>query len=146
MRPRLPLVLLATICATLTGQALAPASRGPAATAAAKQLVRLPSSAHCRAIGSARIVFSPPAGVSFAAISVRVGASEVLQVAGLTGAGSLIVKVPRPGVRVSVTGSTSSGTFFSARRAYKRCEPKPARPKPVSTPQPTPQSGGGGGG
>src|SRR3954467_9000325 len=110
MRHRLPIVLLAMLCATLAGQALAPGASRTTARTAAKDPIRLPDGAKCLKRSSIRIVFRPPAGASFAAISVRVGASEVLQVAGLTGAGTMVIPVPRDGgARVSVTGSTTTG-------------------------------------
>jgi hypothetical protein len=151
MRHRLPLVLLAAVCATLAGQALAPGASRPRADAAASKVIRLPSASQCLKGSAVRITFSPPAGQTIASLSVRVGPSEALQVAGLTGAGSLVVKVPRPGVRVSVTGSTSSGSFISTRRSYERCVTRPRRPASDPAPTPTPAAdppttGGGGGG
>src|SRR5215213_6803109 len=145
MPRRLAAVLLAALCATLAAQALAPGSPRRHATSAATKAVRLPSAAQCVKGSTVRLVFRPPAPASLASLSVRVGASEVLQLAGLTGAGSLVVKVPRPGVHVSVTGSTSTGTFFSVRRAYERCVTGGERPGPTATPTPPPSTGGGGG-
>jgi hypothetical protein len=145
MPRRLAAISLATLCATLAGQALAPGSPPPRAGASASKVVRLPSAAQCVKGSTVRLIFSPPAQASLAALSVRVGASEVLQLANLTGAGSLVVKVPRPGVRVSVTGSTSTGSFFTARRAYERCVPGETHPAPSPTSTPTPTGGGGGG-
>jgi hypothetical protein len=142
MPRRLAAVSLAALCATLAGQAIAPGSSRHHAGSAASKVVRLPSDDQCVKGSTVRLVFSPPAPATIASLSVRVGASEALQLAGLSGAGSLIVKVPRPGVRVSLSGSTSAGSFFSARRSYERCV---AGPTPAPTPEP-PATGGGGGG
>src|SRR3954468_10206026 len=101
MRRRLPVVVVAAVCATLAGQALAPGASRSSATS----VIRLPSAARCLKGSAVRLVFAPPAGGAIASLSVRVGSSEVLQLANLTGIGSLVVRVPRPGVRVSVTGS-----------------------------------------
>jgi hypothetical protein len=136
MRRRLPIVLLAALCVTFAGQALAPG--------ASKPTVRLPSAAGCLKHTAVRLVFSPPADEAIASLSVRVGASEVLQLANLTGAGSLVVRVPRPGTRLSVTGSTTSGRFFTVRRNYDRWARK--APSAPAAPAPTPVGGGGGAG
>jgi hypothetical protein len=143
MPRRLAAVLLAALCATLAGQALAPGSSSPRARSAATKAVRLPADSQCVKGSTVRLIFTPRPQASLASLSVRVGASEVLQLANLAGAGSLVVKVPRPGVRVSVTGSTSGGSFFTVRRSYERCVT--SQPQPGPGPSATPPSGGGGG-
>src|SRR3712207_6697020 len=135
MRHRLPLVVLAAAGVLLAGQAVAPG--------AATSVIRMPSDAQCLKGSTVRLVFSPPDGQTIASLSVRVGNSEALQLAQLSGAGSMVVKVPRPGVRVNATGSTSGGRFLTVRRAYERCVPN-GRPAPTATPEPL--GGGGGGG
>ena len=143
MSRRLPLVLLAAVGSTLAGQALAPAA-SDRARSSASEVVRMPSAAQCLKGSTVRLIFSPRGGQTIASLSVRVGASEALQLAGLAGAGSMVIRVPRPGVRVAVTGSTSQGAFISKRRAYERCVPG-VRPAPEPTPE-APSGGGGGGG
>ena len=142
MSRRLPLVLLAAVGSTLAGQALAPAA-SDRARPSASEVVRLPSSAQCLRGSTVRLIFSPRGGQTIASLSVRVGASEALQLADLAGTGSMVVRVPRPGVRVEVTGSTSRGAFINKRRVYERCV---AGVKPTPEPTPEPPSGGGGGG
>jgi hypothetical protein len=148
MRHRLLVVLLAAICATLAAQAFAPGASRRHAKSTASKVIRLPSAAQCLKGSTVRLIFSPPQGASIASLSVRVGYSEALQLANLVGAGSMVVRVPRPGVTVSVTGSTSLGSFISTRRSYERCVTHPKKPEPQapSTPEPTPYGGGGGGG
>jgi hypothetical protein len=140
---RLPLVLLAAVGSTLAGQALAPGASSHRARGSASEVVRLPTAAQCLRGSTVRLIFSPRAGQTIASLSVRVGASEALQLAGLSGTGSLVIRVPNPGVRVSVTGSTSGGAFINKRRAYERCVPGV---KPTPEPTAAPPSGGGGGG
>ena len=143
MRHRLAAALLAALCATLAAQVISPGAAERASVSASKA-IRMPSDAQCVQGSTVRLIFSPPAGATLASLSVRVGASEALQLAGLAGAGSLVVKVPRPGVRVSATGTTSTGAFISVRRSYERCVAHPT-PSPGPPPQ-TPAAGGGGGG
>ena len=143
MRHRLAAALLAALCATLAAQVISPHAAERAGVSASKA-IRMPSDAQCVQGSTVRLIFSPPAGATLASLSVRVGASEVLQLASLGGAGSLVVKVPRPGVHVSATGSTSTGAFISVRRSYERCVPRPTTPGPP--PAQTPSPGGGGGG
>ena len=131
MRHRLPLVALATAGVILAGQAVAPG--------AATQVIRMPGAKQCLQGSTVRLVFSPPDGQTIASLSVRVGNSEALQLAQLSGAGSMVVKVPRPGVLVRATGTTSGGRFLTVRRDYERCVASPP-------PQATPEPGGGGAG
>jgi hypothetical protein len=116
---------------------------GPTATGASSSL-RLPSHDSCLKRDFIRVGLVPPAGTSLASLSVRVGETEVLQLAGLTGPGRVVVSLPRGTSRVHVSGSTSNGRFLNVAQTYHRCvKPKPATapPKPRPRPRPAPTEG-----
>lgn len=126
------------------------AKRGePAVTAA--QAIQLPSASSCAREGRVRISFAPPAGVTFAVLTVRAGGEDALQLAGLTGPGTLTVRLPDARARIRVSATTSGGQFLDADRTYQRCATrKPTRQRlsapPKARPKPKPvvlEEGGG---
>ena len=108
--------------------------------------IRLPALSRCVHHGSVRVTLAPALGASFSSVSVRVGASEVLQLASLGGPASVRVTLPRRPARVRVTATTSDGQFVEAGRSYRRCTARRSRPAatptPVPTPRPRPLQGG----
>jgi hypothetical protein len=134
-----PAIALGAVAAHAQSSGGDPAT--PAARTAAASSLRLPSVDRCLRRGFIRVGLVPPAGASFASVSVRVGEEEVLQLAGLSGPGRVVVHLPRGTSRVHVSGSTTTGRFLAAGQTYRRCaRPKPAAapPKPKPKPRPAP--------
>jgi hypothetical protein len=126
---------------------------GPAVTASSS--LRLPDLKRCVRRTFIRVGLVPPPDVTFASLSVRVGADEILQLASLGGPGSVVVSLPAGKSRVRVSGTTSDGQFLAAAKTYARCRrrapvktpvatPTPPKPKPKPRPVPTPNVQGGG--
>ena len=91
-----------------------------------------------------RVTFVPPDATVFSSLSVRIGEDEVLQLATLSGPGSVKVTLPYGRSRIRVSATTDDGRFLRSGRTYKRCVPKPDK-APAATPTPvsTPITGGG---
>src|SRR5438046_3060926 len=111
MRRRLkPIALIALAVVGVAANAVAGGSpraaqyKLPEPAVTASSTLRLPSLHRCIKGSSVRVTLVPPAGVTFASLSVRVGADEILQLAGLTGPGSVKVTLPLRRVRVQASG------------------------------------------
>jgi hypothetical protein len=138
MLRRVGIPVIASLAAT-AGLAVAdgPPS-GPRATASS---LRLPTVAGC-VHRSVRVTFSPPGATVFSSLVVRNGDDDVLQLAGLTGAGSVKVTLPYGRSRIRASATTDDGRFLRTSRRYRRCTARP-RPSPTPTPTATPVIGGG---
>jgi hypothetical protein len=120
--------------------AAGPPSAGPRAHASA---IRLPVVDGC-VHRSVRVTFVPPGETQFSSLSVRLGDDEVLQLAALSGPGSIKVALPYGRSRIAVSATTDDGRFLRSGRTYRRCAPKPAKgPSSSPTATPTPITGGG---
>jgi hypothetical protein len=155
MSARLALSALAAVAASAV---VASAATGPAEPPA--KALRLPSFDRCLRSSEIHATLVPPAGTTFASVSVRVGRRDVLQLSGLSGPAVVAVRLPRRTGTVRVTATTADGQFLTAERTYRRCRPRafvpkspspaatpPARPPAPARPAPAqpPASGGGGG-
>lgn len=119
---RLALLALLSVAASAV---IADAGDRPRSVASSASL-RLPDIDRCLVGGTVRVTLAPPAGQTFQSLSVRAGSRELLQLADLAGAGSVLVTIPRRATRVDVGATTSSGRFLSATRTYERCSRRAA--------------------
>lgn len=109
----------------------------PAVSAA--EAFRLPS-VKCARAGRVRVSFAPPAGVTFAVLSVQAGGEQALQLASLSGPGTVTVRLPDSRARVRINATTTDGQYLDAERTYRRCvTPRRLRSKPSPKPKPKPR-------
>lgn len=144
MSARRAIALLLAVSAAAAG-----AVTGARAAEEDAPVLRLPAFDRCLRGNTLHLTIAPREDDPLAALTVRVGSREVLQLADLSGPGRLQVRLPRGGGVVAATATSESGEYVEARERYRRCRPRPPvtddlpparRPEP-----PTPPASGGGG-
>jgi len=133
-------LLVFVLVLTAVGAHAASSGGGSAPTAvSASSSLRLPSLHRCVVRSFVRVGLVPPPGDSFAALSVRVGSREVVQLASLSGPGMVSVALRARGTsHVRITATTTRGDFLAVSQTYRRCSAA-GRAEPVATPKPKPK-------
>jgi hypothetical protein len=101
----------------------------------------------CLAGTRVTVRLQPASGQILSPVHIRMGATEVVHLTGVTQEASITVRVPSRHGRLSVTGETTGGRRFSASRDYRPCAPRPtpqATPRRPTRPEPTLSGGGEG--
>jgi hypothetical protein len=128
----MPWRLVLLVVVALAGSTMiAHATGGESAKSAAAKAFRLPVLNRCVQGSSVTVSFVPPENAAFAALTVRSGGREVLQLTGVTGPGRVRVALTRGTSRVTVSGTTDGGLFLEGGQTYRRCS---ARTPAVTTP------------